>query len=289
MAVYKGKEIEEKYKGELKIYGVSTGTLLDKLFFDMENEKSTFRKPLNGIPSLSVMNIVGIPDTGKSVLAQQFALTQINQGKSVLFVTTESPARHTYSSIIKKAKVLGVDKDKVKENLYIVDVSTDWKLREDLNELINTMKYVYDESKSNNSMVRITIIDSVTGLFEDKEFKARNTVRALYNLMKKYYQTAMFISQKRSIQELDSAESAGGLAISHIVDGTIVMSKKVINSRQDESLYKVEIGNVLRTIRIDGCRLCPHDSRTWVFEITDTGLIDIKMPLSEWIKRSETF
>jgi len=289
MAVYKGKEIEEKYKGELKIYGVSTGTLLDKLFFDMENEKSTFRKPLNGIPSLSVMNIVGIPDTGKSVLAQQFALTQINQGKSVLFVTTESPARHTYSSIIKKAKVLGVDKDKVKENLYIVDVSTDWKLREDLNELINTMKYVYDESKSNNSMVRITIIDSVTGLFEDKEFKARNTVRALYNLMKKYYQTALFISQKRSIQELDSAESAGGLAISHIVDGTIVMSKKVINSRQDESLYKVEIGNVLRTIRIDGCRLCPHDSRTWVFEITDTGLIDIKMPLSEWIKRSETF
>ena len=289
MAVYKGKEIEEKYKGELKIYGVSTGTLLDKLFFDIENEKSTFRKPLNGIPSLSVMNIVGIPDTGKSVLAQQFALTQINQGKSVLFVTTESPARHTYSSIIKKAKVLGVDKDKVKENLYIVDVSTDWKLREDLNELINTMKYVYDESKSNNSMVRITIIDSVTGLFEDKEFKARNTVRALYNLMKKYYQTAMFISQKRSIQELDSAESAGGLAISHIVDGTIVMSKKVINSRQDESLYKVEIGNVLRTIRIDGCRLCPHDSRTWVFEITDTGLIDIKMPLSEWIKRSETF
>ena len=281
---YKGSEIEEKYKGELKLYGVSTGSKLDEMFYDVDEKGN--KKPLNGIPALSVINVVGMPDTGKSILAQQFALTQIKHGKSVLFVSTEAPVRHYYSSIIKKAKMLGIDKELVKEKLYIIDASTDWKLREDINTLIETIRAVYDETFKNNTPVRITIIDSITGLFEDKEFKARNIVRTLYNLMKKYYQTSLFISQKRSIQESDTAESAGGLAIAHIVDGTIVMSKKVINSRQDESLYKMEIGDVLRTLRIDGCRICAHDPRIWVFEITDTGLIDIKMPLSQWIKRN---
>jgi len=42
---------------------------------------------------------------------------------------------------------------------------------------------------------------------------------------------------------------------------------------------------VLRTIRIDGCRLTGHDSRTWVFEITDLGLIEIIEPLNEFIKK----
>ncbi|MCD6105857.1 MAG: KaiC domain-containing protein, partial [Thermoplasmata archaeon] len=68
-------------------------------------------------------------------------------------------------------------------------------------------------------------------------------------------------------------------------DGTIVLDKQLIATRWDENTYGLPIGSVLRTIRIDGCRLSPHDTRTWVFEISDLGTIEIKEPLSEFIAK----
>ncbi|KAA0002663.1 MAG: KaiC domain-containing protein, partial [Thermoplasmata archaeon] len=44
-------------------------------------------------------------------------------------------------------------------------------------------------------------------------------------------------------------------------------------------------GDVIRFLRIDGCRLTGHDSRTWVFEITEAGLVNIIAPLSDYIRR----
>ena len=75
------------------------------------------------------------------------------------------------------------------------------------------------------------------------------------------------------------------MAVAHIVDGTIVLDKKLIETRWDVNLYGLPLGSVSRTIRIDGCRLCGHDSSTWVFEITEFGTINIICPLSEFIKR----
>ena len=125
------------------------------------------------------------------------------------------------------------------------------------------------------------MIDSVTGLYEHREVLARQIVRQLFNFLKKWNQTAILVSQKRSSQSSETAEAAGGLAVAHIVDGTIVMDKEVITSKWMANLYGKKMGEVIRTIRIDGCRMAPHDTRTYVFEITDTGLIDIKGPLSE--------
>ncbi|RLF42717.1 MAG: KaiC domain-containing protein, partial [Thermoplasmata archaeon] len=71
----------------------------------------------------------------------------------------------------------------------------------------------------------------------------------------------------------------------HIVDGTIVVDKKLIMSQREASLYKKPIGDVIRLIRIDGCRLSGHDSRTWVFEITELGIVNIIAPLAEYIRR----
>ena len=95
----------------------------------------------------------------------------------------------------------------------------------------------------------------------------------------------MFVSQKRSAQASESAEAAGGLAVAHIVDGTIVLDKKLIESKRDTSLYNLPLGSVLRTIRIDGCRLTAHDSDTWVFEITELGTIEIISPLKDYINK----
>jgi KaiC/GvpD/RAD55 family RecA-like ATPase len=142
------------------------------------------------------------------------------------------------------------------------------------------MGYAIKEKKITN-----VVIDSITGLYEHREVAARQIVRQFFNFLKKWRQTALLVSQKRSAQASESAEAAGGLAVAHILDGTIVLDKKLIETRWDVSLYRLPIGSVLRTLRIDGCRLAPHDSRTWVFEINELGIIDIIAPLEEYIKK----
>ncbi|WP_457590262.1 KaiC domain-containing protein [Geoglobus sp.] len=274
---YELKELEARAP---KLFGIPTGTKLDEMFYRVEREGDKYvKKPLGGIPHLAVMNITGVPDTGKSVFAEQFAVTQASHGYRVLFVTVESPAAFLYTALKQKADAMGVDFSKVEENIVVVDAAESDELRENVKALLDTMAYAIREKKCTN-----VIIDSITGLYEHKEVMARQIVRQVYNFLKKFRQTGILISQKRSAQASESAEAAGGLAVAHIVDGTIVLDKKLIESRWDVNLYGLPLGEVLRTIRIDGCRLTAHDSRTWVFEITDAGVIEIVAPLSEYIK-----
>ncbi len=265
-----------------KLFGIPTGTKLDEMFYKIEvDEEGKFvKKPLGGIPYLSVLNLTGVPDSGKSVLAEQFAVTQAGNGYRVLFVTVESPANFLYTALKQKSMALGIDFSKVEENVVVIDASQSEELRENPRALLDTMAYAIKDKKITN-----VIIDSITGLYEHREMMARQIVRQFFNFLKKWKQTGLFVSQKRSSQGSDTAEAAGGLAVAHIVDGTIILDKKLIDNRWDVSLYGLPIGSVLRTIRIDGCRLCGHDSRTWVFEISEVGTIEIICPLSEYIKK----
>ena len=275
---YELKDLESRAP---KLFGIPTGTKLDDMFFRIEKEGDKYvKKSLGGIPHLAVMNLTGVPDTGKSLLAEQFAVTQANAGYRVLFVTVESPANFLYTALKQKSEALNADFSKVEENVVVIDASENDELRENPRALMDTMAYAIREKRVTN-----TIIDSITGLYEHKEVMARQIVRQFFNFLKKYRQTGLLVSQKRSAQASESAEAAGGLAVAHIVDGTIVLDKKVIETRWDVNLYGLPLGSVLRTIRIDGCRLCGHDSRTWVFEITELGTIEIISPLSEYIKR----
>ena len=275
---YELRELESK---AIKLFGVPTGTKLDDMFYRIDKEGDNYvKKPLGGIPHLAVINITGVPDTGKSVLAEQFAITQASHGYRVLFVTVETPANFLYTAIKQKANAMNVDFSKVEENIVVIDAAESDELRENVKALLDTMAYAIKEKKCTN-----TIIDSVTGLYEHKEVMARQIVRQIFNFLKKFRQTGVLVSQKRSTQASETAEAAGGLAVAHIVDGTVVLDKKLIESRWDVSLYGLGIGEVLRTIRIDGCRLTAHDSRTWVFEITEKGLIEIIEPLESYIKK----
>ncbi|MBE8539524.1 KaiC domain-containing protein [Geoglobus acetivorans] len=274
---YELKELETKAP---KLFGIPTGTKLDDMFYRIEREGDRYiKKPLGGIPHLAVMNITGVPDTGKSVFAEQFAVTQANSGYRVLFVTVESPANFLYTALKQKAEAMGADFSRVEENIVVIDAAESDELRENVRALIDTMAYAIREKKTSN-----VIIDSITGLYEHKEVMARQIVRQVFNFLKKFRQTGILVSQKRSAQASESAEAAGGLAVAHIVDGTIVLDKKLIETRWDVNLYGLPLGEVLRTLRIDGCRLTAHDSKTWVFEITDTGLVDIISPLSDYVE-----
>jgi len=274
-------ELGEMEEEAPKLFGVPTGTKLDEMFFKIEEEDGKFvKKPLGGIPHLSVINITEVPDSGKSLLVEQFAITQANNNYKVLFVTVESPANFLYTSIKTKVEYLNMNLSKVVKNIIVIDASVNSEFREDTRALMDTMAHAIKEKHISN-----VIIDSITGLYEHKEVMARQIVRIFFNFLKKWKQTGIFVSQKRSAQAHESAEAAGGLAVAHIVDGTIVVDKKLIETKWESNFYKLPIGSVLRTIRIDGSRLTGHDKRTWVFEITEAGTINILSPLEEFIKK----
>ncbi len=267
-----------------EIKGVATGVEgLDELFFVSKIEDSKPRKvPLGGYPAYAVINLTGVPDTGKSLMAEQFAVKQASLGRKVAFITVESPAAFTSTALKSRAMAMGIEPSEIDDKIVLIDAASYSVLREDVPTLLNTLAYAIKTYK-----IKHTVIDSITGLYEAREMLARSIVRQLFNFMKKWYQTALFVSQKRSGHEELSAEAAGGYAIAHIVDCTIVLSKTMIKSRYDEALYNRPIGELVRLFRIDGCRLCGHDTDTHFMEITEAGLVKIGPSLKELRKKSK--
>ena len=274
-SIYTGSEAIKKAP---KVYGVPTGIEgLDNLFFIVTSENGKIiKKSLGGIPAYSVFNITGVSDTGKSLMVEQFAVKQASLGERVVFITVETPANFLVSSLKLRANAMGLNFKKFEDNIILIDAASSTRLRENIPDLLSTLAYVIQNYK-----VNFTIIDSVTGLFETKEMLARSIVRRLFNFMKKWYQTALFVSQKRSGHEELTAEAAGGYAVGHIVDGTMVLAKELIDSSFKAKLYKKEVGEIVRLFRIDGCRMCGHDTKTRFLEITEEGLVVIKEPISK--------
>jgi len=272
-AVFTGSKALEKAP---EFHGISTGIEgLDDLFFIVENVQGKLvKKPLNGIPSYSVFNITGVSDTGKSLMVEQFTVHRASKGEKVAFITVESPAPFTVNALKFRAQAMGLDFDDFQDNIILIDAASSSRIRENLPDLLSTLAYVIKTYK-----VKYTVIDSITGLFENREMLARAIVRRLYNFMKKWYQTALFVSQKRSGHEEFTAEAAGGYAVGHIVDGTMILAKELIDSTLKAKIYKKPIGEIVRLFRIDGCRMCGHDTKTHFLEISETGLIKIKEPI----------
>ncbi|RKZ01995.1 MAG: KaiC domain-containing protein [Candidatus Hydrothermota bacterium] len=270
--------LSEAAKRAPELKGVPTGVDgLDELFFTTKIVRKKPKKiPLGGYPSYAVINLTGVPDTGKSLMVEQFAVKQASMGHKVGFITVESPAAFVSTALKSRATAMGIDEKDIDENIVLIDAASYTALRDDIPTLLDTLAYAIKTYK-----IKFTIIDSVTGLYEAKEMLARSIVRRLFNFMKKWYQTALFVSQKRSGHEELSAEAAGGYAVSHIVDCTLVLSKKMIASRYDENLFGKPIGELVRLFRIDGCRLCGHDTDTHYLEITETGLVKIGPSLKD--------
>ncbi len=268
----------EALKKAPKVKGVPTGIKgLDELFFiaDFEDKKP-IKKPLGGIPSYSVMNITGVSDTGKSLMVEQYTVFQASRKEPVAFITVESPANFVIASLRSRAYAMGLDFESFEDNIILIDAASHTNLRDNIPNLLTTLAYSIKTYK-----IKHTVIDSVTGLFESKEMMARTIVRSLFNFMKKWYQTSLFVSQKRSGHEELTAEAAGGYAVGHILDGTMVLAKEIVDSPYKSKLYKKEIGELARFFRIDGCRMSGHDTKTHFLNITETGLVEILDPISK--------
>ena len=272
-------EIKEKTP---ELIGIRSGVEgLDELFFTTHLDKSgkPVVKPLNGYPFRSVINITGVPDTGKSLMVEQFTVKQASMGYGVCFVTVEQPAQFLVSGLKQRAMAMGVEFEKIEDKIVVIDAASNPLLRDDVSSFTGTLGYVIKKYN-----VKSTVIDSVTGLYEAKEMLARQIVRYVYNFLKKWNQTALLVSHKRSGHEALTSEAAGGYAVGHIVDGTIVISKKEIMSRFDQSMYGKPIGEMIRLFRIDGCRMCGHETDVRILEITQAGLVKIGPKLKDYVK-----
>ncbi|MEM4331376.1 MAG: KaiC domain-containing protein, partial [Candidatus Anstonellales archaeon] len=256
-------------------------TKLDEMFYYFEtHEGRLMRKTLNGLPYLSVMNFVGSPDTGKSLFSLQFAVFQASMGYNVCILSTETQGTFLYNAIKERCLVMAKPFDTVARNIVVVDISQEEKIMEDINRVLQLLDEAIESKQTT-----ITIVDSATGLYEHKELKARVVTRKLYNFLKQKKQTSILISQKRTSQDQATVESAGGLGVAHIVDGSIVFDKKIITTKYDETLYGIQMGSILRTIRIDGCRMCSHDQKTRILNISEAGIVEIGEELNTILKR----
>ncbi len=266
--IYRASEI----KNPPKLFGFKTGVPgLDEMFFTIEwTDDRPIKKPLGGIPAYSVVNLTGMPDTGKSIIAMQYTIKQASLGYPVVFVTTETPAEFLIVSLRQRALAMWVEWDDVKDNIWIVDASKNSTLREDIPTLLETIDIAIKKGGTKS-----LVIDSITGLFEDREMKARSVVRQVYSFAKDRRQTTILVNQKRSGHDEVSAEAAGGFAVAHITDVNIVLWKTVIMKKWESELYGAPIGSLVRFIRIDGCRVSGHDTETHLFNITDTGIAEV--------------
>ncbi|MGB9638276.1 MAG: KaiC domain-containing protein [bacterium] len=243
-----------------------TYTILDNLYYYYDTkEKKT--KYLNGIPKQGIIQIVGTNGTGKSLLVNNIT-SNVIQDKKVLYISTEILGEYVYYNI--KQRCESLDLEFKEDNLLIVDLARNTDYIYDINKFFKEIVEVLK-----NNRIELVIIDSLTAFYENLENKARLVVRQIYNFFKKWRKTGIFISQKRSSHEENSSEAAGGYAVAHILDSTVVMIKKIIQTKWDSEDYGIEKGKMIRILRIDDCRLCLHSTKEHLFRINEKGIIEI--------------
>jgi KaiC domain protein len=258
------------------IQGIDSGIeYINKLFYYtiIENSKPVL-KYVNGYPKGAVINITGEADTGKSLLVQTALVVNAFKNIKGVYISTENPLKYVSYSLKRISLLLNLDFEKIKANIKVIDLTFKYNLINNIDEFLKNLYYELRSDYRNG----IIIFDSLTGFYESKEVMARYIVRRIFQFCKNLNLTAFLISQKREDSPF-SSKSAGGMAISHIADCNIVLSKIIVSSPYEKKIYGKEIGQVVRTFRIDGCRLCGHSSKTHIFEIDKIGLINFIKPL----------
>ena len=252
-----------------EILGFSTYTFIDDLFIN-NSEQS-----IKGLPYASNSILVGIPNTGKSLILMEIALRVANSGKKVLFATSEEIfksefARYDLESRMKeKADILGLDWKVISQNLYVLDVVTHSDLRE-WTTFVSTYRALIEKEK-----IGLVLIDSLT-LLEDSRGQLKYRLGELVKYNQKHGITAIFISQ-RSGDDPDSIGSvAGGIALSHIVDIVMEMDTKKVSSwdaQLKQDIPTAKQGQEVYFFKIVKNRLTRFNGKYIGYIITKDGVV----------------
>ncbi|MFQ6094579.1 MAG: RAD55 family ATPase [Candidatus Bathyarchaeia archaeon] len=248
-----------------ELIALPTGTFLDDLFLTPEG------KPLGGLPICGQFAITGLPGSGKSILVEEIAVRASSPGRKVLFVTAEdtwkspTPRFDLQSRMKQKADILGLDWESIRENLFILDTVLYPELR-DWNNFAETYRYVVEKEG-----IELAIIDSVTILEAYRgALKYRVMELARYNQI--HGVTGLFVNQ-RSAETWDSYGMAGGIGLSHNLDGTIIVDYGRVYWMDQQVDLEMKRGEFVRIARILDCRLSNFERRRVRIDITPEGFI----------------
>jgi KaiC/GvpD/RAD55 family RecA-like ATPase len=252
------------------VISIKTFTLLDNLFWDAEDN------PLGGVPIGAQIGIVGLPDSGKSILMQELALQTSSNNTKVLFVTTEdifgaSNNRFDLQSrMLKKAEILGLDWEKIRENLYILDAVEHV-------ELLGWKTFVKIYKWAIKTFdIKLVIIDSITYL-DDRRASLKNHIINMSRFNQTNGITGFYVCQ-RSSDDADGYAIAGGIGLAHGLDANVCIEQGKVSGKMkdDINLGRVEQLKqwaLIRFVRIMGCRICNYDASYFELEITKGGFV----------------
>jgi len=262
---------DEAVEAKKPLIGFPTGTFIDQLFLNPEG------KSLEGVPICGQFAITGLPGAGKSILVEEIAVRVAASGRKVLYATAEdtwksaTPRFDLQSRLKQKADILGLDWNKIRENLFVLDTVAYPELR-DWNTFAETYRYVAEKEK-----IELAIIDSVTVLEAYRgALKYRVMELARYNQV--HGITALYVNQ-RSSEVWDSYDMAGGIGLAHNLDGTIIIDYGRVYWYDQQVDLGVDRGEFVRIARVLDCRMSNFERRRIKIDITQDGFLKAIEPI----------
>jgi KaiC/GvpD/RAD55 family RecA-like ATPase len=262
---------DEAPEAKKPLTGFPTGTFIDHFFLTPEG------KPLNGLPICGQFAITGLPGAGKSILVEEIAVRVATGGKKVVYVTAEdtwksaTPRFDLQSRLKQKADVLGLDWDKIRENLFVLDTVAYPDLR-DWSTFAETYRYVAEKEK-----IELALIDSVTVLEAYRgALKYRVMELASYNQV--HGITALYVNQ-RSAEVWDNYDMAGGIGLAHNLDGTIIVDYGRVYWYDQQVDLEAKRGEFVRVSRVLDCRMSNFERRRIKIDITPDGFLRASEPI----------
>jgi len=256
---------DEAPEAKKPLLGFSTGTYIDHFFLTPEG------KSLKGVPICGQFAITGLPGAGKSILVEEIAVKVAALGRKVLYATAEdtwksaTPRFDLQSRLKQKADFLGLDWNKIRESLFVLDTVAYPELRE-WNTFAETYRYVAEKEK-----IELAIVDSVTVLEAYRgALKYRVMELARYNQV--HGITALYVNQ-RSSEVWDSYDMAGGIGLAHNLDGTIIVDYGRVYWQDQQVDLASSRGEFVRISRVLDCRMCNFERRRIRVDITPDGFL----------------
>jgi len=262
------KPNDSAIKTEIKV--IETKTFLDKFFLDQNG------KQLNGVPKVAQVGIVGNPDVGKSLLAQELALRLTSEGHKTVLILNEdiwetTNERFDLQSRVKgKASILNLNWENIKTNLYIIDVLGHPEFRS-WEMLVATYRQLVEQEKA-----EFLVVDSVT-LLENYRgaLKARLEDFISYNQL--HGVGGFYVFQKAQEDAIDQFGIAGGIGLGFLLDVMFELNIKKVWS--GDAQMKLDTGatqgEMLHFIRLLKCRLGKADMLYHRVQIDTNGLLKL--------------
>lgn len=249
--------------------GFPTGTFIDKLYFNEQNES------LNGIPAVAQIGITGLSGVGKSLLVQEILIRKASEGIGVVFITSEdifnsdNERFDLQSRLMAKAKSLGLDWQVIRKNLFVLDCIVHGQLS-DFETLIGVYRALVENPENN---VKLLVIDSLT-LLESYRQNLKHRVLQLSRFNQLRGIVGLYVCQ-RSEQETDNFSISGGVGVAHNLDSVISIDiVKAMGEMKDE-LQKKQWQNT-HVVRILSCRISGFNRKYTEMELSSDGFLRAK-------------